>query len=59
MCPVCLTLLATTVASTTGAAATAVAVGRRVARSLRRAEADAADLDRDVDLRALPARIDG
>jgi hypothetical protein len=43
MCPLCLTSLAVTVATTTGAGAAAVAVATRVAKSLaRRAGTDAA-----------------
>jgi hypothetical protein len=39
MCPLCLTSLAVTVATTTGAYATAVAVAARVAKSLARPQA--------------------
>jgi hypothetical protein len=43
MCPLCLTSLAVTVATTTGIGASAVAVATRVAKSLGRSQAPDAD----------------
>ena len=43
MCPVCLTTLAVTAITTTGAGAATVAVATRVAKSLTRSSADDAD----------------